>query len=276
LTVVAGQGNLSPIGARAQTPPFKEIQINWESTATHFEILALCNADAHGQTFDITVSSYDYDLSLLSVGNGTETGSGSTDRFKADANYPNDQLTTALKALSGDAAAAIPSGIKPGQDFGNTGVSTDPGSVTNIEGLIKRTVIGDDQPILFRLFKADGSSVDQSTFKFIKRGWIDFSAGSVGDWSVANIIGSPGNDGYIQGSSNSPKLTTWAHWALRVDNRDTAFTHVVWKINYERNSDSHMIEETWEAIVDTAQTPNKFAFSGWANEVKEVRLFKGQ
>lgn len=47
-------------------------------------------------------------------------------------------------------------------------------------------------------------------------------------------------------------------------------------MNYERNSDSHMLEEAWEAIVDAAQVPTTFKFAGWINEVKEIRLFKGQ
>jgi len=104
LTVISGQANLSPIAVKAQDSKFKKILVNWEA-GRHFEIGAIVNANAHGTSYQITVTTYDYDISLVTVGNGVATMGGTTDSFKADTNYPGVALGNFLKAQAGDASA---------------------------------------------------------------------------------------------------------------------------------------------------------------------------
>jgi len=109
LTVQSGEATIAPIAIKSQNPHFERICVNFE-VGQNFELLASIGDGAPGKQYEITVTTYDYDLSLLHAGTGSEVVAAETSSIKADGNYPSEDLNRLMRAQSGDPTASLAAG----------------------------------------------------------------------------------------------------------------------------------------------------------------------
>jgi len=248
LTVVAGSANLSPIAVKNQDSHFKKILCNWE-TGKHFEVGAIVDANAHGNTYEIDVTSYDYDLALVFAGDGVATMGGITDNFRADQNYPNEDLLRLLKAASGDpAASGVIPGYLPSSNLNNVTLPFGTGRVYRYQGRLVSPATSTSDTI-FGFFDSTNTRIKYSEMLNVTGRWIKYTGTTI----TSGMIGPQTNaygDNWVNFGGSIPIGTT-AFVSIEIDKRDSNITLVKFEATY--GDATYYADIKWQLTLPTAR-----------------------